>query len=344
LCEQHTAYRWLCGGVPVNHDMLSAFRRESGAVLDRLLTQSLTSLIATGLVSLEEVMIDGTKVQARASRGSLAQRERLLRLEAAVAQRVAKLKEEAETDGTHAERERRQRALRGSEQRAARIRRAHQQLAELEREKAERAKTHGKAEGEKAAPAVSVSDPEVRSMKMANGAICPAWNVQVATANGFVVTIDPTDRRNDSGLASGLVEQIVQRCGAAPERLLADTTAMTQDDIDNLAQTCPETEVYSPPPKERENVSAEALRKRAWKRLREPASVRNWRERMASEVGKAVYRRRKLTEHVHAKMKNNGFGRMLVHGLAKVRSVCFLHALANNLQNAHRLRRAMASV
>ena len=62
LCEHHAAYRWLCGGVPVNHDMLSAFRRDSGAELDRLLTQSLTGLIAEGLVTLEEVMIDGTKL------------------------------------------------------------------------------------------------------------------------------------------------------------------------------------------------------------------------------------------------------------------------------------------
>lgn len=61
LCDYHAAYRWLCGGVPVNHDMLSAFRRDSGAVLDGLLTSSLTSLVAEGLVKLEEVAIDGTK-------------------------------------------------------------------------------------------------------------------------------------------------------------------------------------------------------------------------------------------------------------------------------------------
>ena len=81
LCEHHAAYRWLCGGVPVNHDMLSAFRRDSGPELDRLLTQSLTGLIAEGLVTLEEVMIDGTETQARAGRGSLAQAERLTRIE-----------------------------------------------------------------------------------------------------------------------------------------------------------------------------------------------------------------------------------------------------------------------
>ena len=98
LCEHQTAYRWLCGGVPVNHDMLSAFRRESGALLDQLLTQSRTSLLAEGLITLEEVAIDGTKTQAHAGRGSLAQRERLLRLEETVAERVAK--HELEVDGT----------------------------------------------------------------------------------------------------------------------------------------------------------------------------------------------------------------------------------------------------
>lgn len=61
LCEHHAAYRWLCGGVPVNHNLLSEFRRESGAMLDDLLTRSLTGLIAEGLIKLEEVAIDGTK-------------------------------------------------------------------------------------------------------------------------------------------------------------------------------------------------------------------------------------------------------------------------------------------
>jgi len=55
LCAHHAAYRWLCGGVPVNHDLLASFRRESGAELDRLLTQSLTGLIAEGLLTLDEV-------------------------------------------------------------------------------------------------------------------------------------------------------------------------------------------------------------------------------------------------------------------------------------------------
>ncbi len=340
LCDHHAAYRWICGGVPVNHDMLSAFRRDSSAMLDRLLTESLTSLVAEGLVTLEEVSIDGTKARARAGRNSLAQDKKLAKLEAAVAQRVAALKSELDDTPEAADRRRQERALRAAQEHASRLQRARERLAEFDQEKAERAKRHAKEEAEKSAPSVSTSDPEARSMRMPDGSIHLAWNVQVATANGFIVAIEPTDRRKDSGLAIETVEQIERRCGTTPERLLADATAITQGEIDQLSQRSPELLVYSPPPKERETVKAETLRKRDWKHEREPDAVKQWREWMASDAGKVVYRRRKLTEHAHAKMKNRGFGRMPVHGIATVRVVCLLHALAHNMLQALRLRAA----
>ena len=152
--------------------------------------------------------------------------------------------------------------------------------------------------------------------------------------------VKPEGRLHDSGLAAGLVQQVTDRCGVVPERLLADGSAMTQDEIVSLAESNPKLEVFSPPAKESETVSADTLRKRVWKHAHEPAAVQAWRERMASEAGKTVYRRRKLTEHAHAKMKNHGFGRMLVHGKAVVRNVCLLHALVQNLMNARWLRQA----
>lgn len=343
LCEHHAAYRWLTGGVPANHDMLSEFRRDSGALLDGLLTQSLTALIAEGLISLEEMAIDGTKVRARAGHNSMAGRDKLERIETAVAERVAALKSELEQDAGAAERKRQARALRGANEQAARLKRARERMAEFEQEKLERAKRRAKEEAAKSAPSVSTSDPEVRQMRMPDGATHPAWNVQVATATGFVVIIEPTDRRNDSGLAVGLVEQVEQRCGEVPQRLLADATAMTTDEIVSLAECCPDLKVYSPPAKQRGRpLTPAAERNRRSQLNNEPAAVKDWRARMASDPGKDVYARRKLTEHAHAKMKNRGFGRMLVHGLAKVRAVCFLHAIAHNLLHAHGLRSAAA--
>jgi hypothetical protein len=99
-------------------------------------------------------------------------------------------------------------------------------------------------------------------MRMADGATHLAWNVQVATATGFVVTIEPTDRRNDTGLAVGLVEQIEQRCGDVPKRLLADATVMTVDEIASLAESCPDLAVYSPPAKQRGPITPAAERNR----------------------------------------------------------------------------------
>jgi transposase len=340
LCDHHAAYRWLCGGVPVNHNLLSEFRRDSGAVLDGLLTRSLTGLIAEGLVKPEEAAIDGTKVRARAGRSSLAQGKKLAKLEATVAQRVAALKSELDDEPEAAERRGQERALRAAQEQQARLKRAQERLTELDQQKAERAKRHAKEEAAKGAPSVSTSDPQARSMRMPDGSVHLAWNVQVATASGFVVAIEPTDRRNDSGLAMATVEQIARRCGTAPERLLADGTAITQGEIAQLSQRHPGLRVYIPLPKEREDVTAETLRNRRSQRRHEPDAVKEWRTLMASDAGKAVYRRRKLTEHAHARMKNCGFGRMPVHGIARVRVVCLLYALAHNLLLALRLRAA----
>jgi transposase len=343
LCQQHAAYRWLCGGAPVNHDLLAGFRRENAALLDRLLTQSVTGLIAEKLITLEELAIDGTKVRACAGRGSMSKRKRLEAIEQAVAERVAELKSELDTDPGEPERRRKKRALQAAQERARRVERARQKLAELEQEKTARAKTHPQEEAQKGEPRVSVSDPEARLMRLADGAAAPAWNVQVATANGFVVAIDPTDRRKDSGVAPGVVAKVAERCGQAPQRLLADTTAMTKDDIVKLAEQYPDTTVYSPPPPERADVTAKTLRTRRWRRRREPPVVNAWRTRMASEEGQEVYRRRKLTERVHGIIKNRGMTRFLVHGREKVRAVCVLQALALNLSWADTLRRRIVA-
>jgi transposase len=342
LCEHHAAYRWLCGGVGVNHNILAEFRVESGALLDQLLTQSLTALIAAGLVTLDEAAIDGTKVTASASKGSLSGAGRLARIEAAVGERIQGLKAELQADPEASQRRVRKRALDAANERARRVAAAKAKLAELEKERTERARTHAAEEARKSETKVSATDIEARMMRFPDGAMRLAYNIQVATSCGFVIAVEPTNRRNDKGLAPMTVEQIEARCAAVPKRLLADTGAMTADDIASLAEAHPGMTIFSPPPEEGGEVTEETRRKRAWKRRREAPAVRSWRERMAGEDAKLIYARRKNTEHAHAHMKNRGFGRMLVRGIVKVRAVCFLHALAHNLSCALNRRAAHA--
>lgn len=337
LSKDHTAYRWLRGGAPVNHNLLSEFRRHHASKLDKVLTRSLTVLMESGLVTLEEVSIDGTKVRAAAGPGSMSGQARLEKLEGRIEERIAALKQDLDGDAAAGERRHRKRAQDAAEEQARRIAAAKARLDELEEEKKRRAETHAKEEAEKRAPRVSTTDPQARSMRMSTGAICPAWNLQFGAENGFVVAVEPTDRRNDTGLAQGLVEQIEGRCGRAPGRLLGDTRSITQGDIKDFAESHPDMVIFTPPPRDKEDASPESQRKREWKRAKEAKPLQDWRARMETDEGKEIYRRRKHIERAHAQMKNRGLARLLVRGIEKVRAVALIHAIAHNLWRACQL-------
>jgi hypothetical protein len=254
---------------------------------------------------------------------------------------VAALRAEVESDPAASSRRRQaaqETAARSIKERAAKVRAA---LEKLQAEKKERAKRHAKEEAKKTEVTASLSDPEARWMRFADGAFRPAYNAQIAatSVDGVIVSIDMTNRRNDAGLAAPMVDDIARRYGKGPERLLVDTHYATCEDIVALAKhpARPVT-VYAPPPAERDDVKPATLAKRARERAREPDSVKAWRARMESEVGQRIYRLRKRIERVNADRKNHGFGFLPVRGLFKAKAVALLHALAHNLVTAHRLR------
>lgn len=341
LVERDVAYRWIAGGVPVNHHGLADFRVGQLSMLDRLLTESVTALIKEGLVSLDEIAVDGTKVRASASKGSFKTETKLMRIEAAVAERLAELKAEISSDPEASSRRRRaarERAARDIQERAARARKA---LEQIKAEKAERAQRHAKDEAKKKEPKASLSDAEARNMKFADGAIRPGYNAQIAAApqQGIIMSIEMTDRRNDSGLAAPMIDDLVRRYGKVPERLLVDTHYATVEDIAALSDhPAGRIAIYSPQPTERTDISPGSLKSRLSKRRREPDSVKEWRSRMESSAGQGIYRLRKLIERVNADRKNHGFGFLPVRGLIKTKAVALMHALAHNLMAAQRLR------
>ena len=79
LTEEHDAYRWLRGGVPVNYHLLSDFRVAHQAEVDELLTQSIALLLSEELVTLQRVAQDGVRVRAAAGSGSFRRRATLER-------------------------------------------------------------------------------------------------------------------------------------------------------------------------------------------------------------------------------------------------------------------------
>lgn len=296
-------------------------------------------------MSLDEIAIDGTKVRANAGRGSFKDATQLERIEAAVEQRLSQLKTEIESDPAVSSRRKQAAQMRAAREVKERAQRARAALEQVRTEREQRAERHAKDEANKSGPKVSVTDPEARNMRFPDKSVAPGYNAQIAAApkEGIVLSVDMTDRRNDAGLAAPVVDDIVRRYGRAPETLLVDTHYATNNDIAALAEhAAGPVKVFAPPPAERDDISPRGLANRKRKRAREPDSVKEWRSRMATEAGQAVYSLRKLIERTNANLKNHGFGFLPVRGMIKAKALALWHALAHNLMAAHRLRATAA--
>jgi len=331
LCTSDSAYRWLCGGVSVNYHTLSDFRSEAGPVLDDLLSRSMAGLIASGLVDVQTIAVDGLRVRASAGSSSFRSGERLAELHAAAKEAVEQLRTEVEEDPASAERRTKARQQAVAEDRLRRLeeaRRAHGELEE-QRKEADRKQRRKTPRVDKPVRA-STSDPAARVMKMGDGGYRPAYNVQIMTATegAHIIGISVSNQGTDHGLAKPAVDEIERRYDIKPRRALADGGYYGKADIEALHAE--KIELFCPFPKTGKGDPATPRRG-------DKAGTIAWRQRMASEDGRATYKRRFATERPHAHMRNHGLQRLLVKGAKKVKAVMLWHAHAFNFLQFKRL-------
>jgi transposase len=293
LVSRDIAYRWLSGGVPVNYHGLSDFRVGWSGELDRLLTESVTALVSEGLVALDEIAVDGTKLRSPASSRSFTRGGRLERIERQAAERIERLKREVACDPAATTRRRQAAEARAAREAEAKVAGARAALDRLRQEKAAREKTHPQEEKQKGAPSVSLSDPQARRMRFPDGAVRAGYNLQTAAVadKGVIVAVMTTDRRNDHGLARPLVDEVVRRYGRAPGRALFDEGYASRADIAALAaHPAGPVTVYAPPPSEKPEADLRVAGResRHYKRAKEPQAVKDWRARMQTDEGGTV--------------------------------------------------------
>jgi transposase len=328
LCEEHDAYRWLCGGVTVNYHTLADFRVEPAEVLDELLTTSVATLMAEGLVELQRVAQDGVKVRASAGAGSFRGEERLGQLLAEATAQVEALKAEVQDDPGATARRVAAARQRASADRQARVARALEQLPAVaaRRQKA----------GVKGPTRVSTTDADARVMKMADAGYRPAYNGQFATATGsqVIVGVAVPSAGTDLGQVVPMVDQLQRRYGQVPAEVLVDGGYVVLEDFRALdARGC---RVYAPP------KAARGRGRERDRRRRDDEVTTAWRQRMATEEAQRIYRERAATaECVNALARNRGLRHVLVRGRRKVRAVLLWFALAHNALRAGVLRRAV---
>ena len=332
LTEVHDAYRWICGGVNVNHHTLSDFRCRPVDLLDQLLTDSVAVLMHKGLAKLERVAQDGMRVRASAGAGSFRRRLRLKFWQEQARAQVQALKGEIDADPNGANRRRRAAQKRAAEERQKRVKQALEQLAQVEKQKNKKAGAKKENETEeqykkRTEPRASSTDPEARVMKMADGGFRPAYNVQLSTTTDkqIIVGVEVNNCGSDAGQLSPMLDQVEKRYQQCPAEWLADGGFASDADIEDAHSGG--TTVYAPVRHPR-NSSREP-----YVPLPDDSeALAQWRQRMGSEAAKEIYKQRAATaECVNAIARGRGLTQFLVRGLNKVKAVVLWYALAHNL-------------
>jgi transposase len=221
LCEWDPAYQWLTGTAVVNAHSLSDFRVEHEEAVKGLFVQILALLSADGLITLERVMQDGTKIRAAAASDSFRKKERIEQAIKQAREQVEAVNETAEEESSRRRAKARQRAQRERQERLG--------LALEEFEKLE-------AEGnvkDKKKTRVSTTDPEARVMKQPDGGFALSYNVQINTdaANAVIVAVDVTQAGNDFEQLTVGVDRVEQNLGETPDQVVADGGYVSRDNI-----------------------------------------------------------------------------------------------------------------
>ena len=317
LCYSHDAYRWLRGGVSVNHHTLSDFRVAHQGALDDLLTQSIAALLTRGIVTMARVAHDGTRVRGSAGAGSFRRGETLqecLRQARKQVERTAK-----QTDGPLNAR------ADAAQRRAAvdQLARVEDALAQLPAVQATKDRQRDKRPTQ---ARVSTTDPDARVMKMADGGYRPAYNVQLATDvdSRAVVGMTVTNLGSDRSSLVPMLEQVQTRTGGLPAAALVDGGCFTRETITDAAGQG--VKVYAPLSTRRGGPTAKPHRT-------DSPALREWRERMGTPEAQQVYKARAATaEWVNADARaHRTLTAIPVRGLKKVHTWALWIALAHNM-------------
>lgn len=215
-------------------------------------------------------------------------------------------------------------------QQAARERGARERLERVERalEELPAVRAVKRNKEDKAEARVSTTDPEARVMKMGDGGFRPAYNLQFATdtESRVIVGVGATNVGADGGQMTPMLDQIEERTGKRPGEYLVDGGFVNREAIDAAAEKG--TNVFAPVPEPKDpNVDRYAPKPD------DGPGTSAWRERMATDEAKEIYKERAATaETTNADLRvKRGLDHLPVRGLKKVLGVALLAALTSNL-------------
>ena len=367
--EEDVAFRVLAANQQPDFRTLSDFRKQHLAALTDLFVQVLTLCQRAGLVKLGHIALDGTKVQANASKHKAMSYGRMVTEEARLQAEVAALLTQAEAadaqddaaygpdrrgDELPAELARRTQRLETIRAAKAVLEQEAQAAAALTQVAHEARQAERPRRGRPPQPPSPVphpkaqrnfTDPESRIMPNAGakGSVVQGYNCQAAVdaRAQIIVAADVTDEANDKQQAQPMLTQVLANTAQVPRTVTMDTGYFSEANVTTL--TALGCTPLIPPDRQLHGQGVPAA-----PRGRLPAGLSvadRMRRTLRTKHGRQRYARRKaIVEPVFGQIKQGrGYRQFLLRGIRPVRGewalICTTHnvlKLWTALRHRHR--------
>jgi len=350
-------FRFLSGNQQPDHWTLSEFRRRHHKALGELFVQTVRLAATAGLVKLNHVVLDGTKIKANASKHSAMSYARMEKEEERLRREIERIFREI--DANDRDEDRKYGNRRGDElppelaTRQKRLEAIKRAKAELEAEARAKEEARRKEKGDRDKPPRrrnrnkptkpeeikpeakaqrNFTDPDSRIMKDSNKAFIQGYNAQagVDAETHIIVTAELTNQAGDTVHLPDQVEQVRQNTGHYPKEVSADAGYCSEKNLTFLEEKG--IEAFIPP----EKVTHSEWRERKSPRGRIPQNASRkylMRRKLTTKRGRERYKLRQTSvEPVFGHVKEQlGLRQFLLRGLSKVRSwwrfTCAVHNL-----------------
>jgi transposase len=364
------AFRYLSADEHPDHSVINEFRKRHLGALAGLFVQALQLCQKAGLVKLGHVALDGTKLQANASKhkamsyGRMSEAEEKLkaeidellkRAEAADAAEDEKEKQ-GQTDKLPEELARRESRLKKIQQAKADLEAEAKQKAEQEKAAAEakiaarreQEEQTGKKMGgrppqvpdpEQAVPDEKAqrnfTDPESRIMPDGahKGSFVQAYNAQIVVDDKaqIIVAAEITQDTNDKQQLAPMLEQVEQNTGTKPVAASADTGYCSTGQITD--KRVEGIDLHVAVKRDKHDTSTESVNASAAPVEDAVGVLEQMKQKLQSEAGRAVYKMRKaIVEPVFGQIKEcRRFRRFSFRGIENVRAEWKFVCLTHNI-------------
>ena len=331
LCHEDVGARVLTADNFPDHRSINLFRLRHQEALNDLFKQSVRLCQRAGMVSLIEVAVDGTKIEANASKRKAMSYARLLEEETRLSAEIdGYLKRAAEEDaaedklfGVEESGPQLHPELKRRSDRLARIRDAKSALEDEAQAKADAKQKEREAKEAQSDKPLrgpkpkndptpkdtaqrSFSDPESRIMKGGSGEFIQAFNGQAAVDGDHQVIVGCalTQQSNDKQQLTPLIEETISQTGCKPSTVLADPGYYSESNVDSMEAM--NIHPLIPPDKERCGTPEAPAAELSDDELAKLSTIERVRHNISTAKGRDAYRRRKvIVEPVFGQMKGS---------------------------------------